>query len=88
MLNEIDAVYEKNLKKRLDNSSQFFLIFLIISIVLVFFSFFILIPFYNFVNLSQRELIKIFLEIPIEKIKFLNSQCENFLTHMQVKYKI
>ena len=85
-LHDINALFKSNLNLRLDTAFKYFLFFLIFSISTLLVAIIISIPFYNYVSFSQRQIVKIFLEIPLEKVKFLCSQSEKFLTEMQVNY--
>ena len=76
--------YVVQLSDSLESNHFKFLIFLMCSIGAMIGVFIMLIPIYNLVLKSQRESVKIFLEIPLDKVKMLFDKCENFLNHLQV----
>ncbi|KAL4470963.1 hypothetical protein ABPG72_013550 [Tetrahymena utriculariae] len=51
-------------------------LFTLVSIILIF-------PFYNMMILSQKQVLQVFLDIPLSKVKKLYIQCETFLTQLQ-----
>ncbi|KAL4506973.1 hypothetical protein ABPG72_001394 [Tetrahymena utriculariae] len=60
-----------------------FILFLILSIVWSLLCFIGLLPFYILVNNSQQQILTMFLDIPIARVKKLFQKCENFLACLQ-----
>jgi hypothetical protein len=60
------------------------LIFLVISAVFSFLALVCITPIFNLVNRNQEEVIKLFLEIPLPKVKQLFTKCEAFSNSLQI----
>ena len=74
--------YVIELQDKLDSNHFKFLLFLLCSLGIMVGVLLMLIPIHNLVLKSQRESIKIFLEIPMIKVKMLYNKCESFINQI------
>lgn len=66
---ESAELYTVDLINLVDDKSSVLLIFLIVSAVFTFLALVCIAPIFNLVNRNQEEVIKLFLEIPLSKVK-------------------
>ncbi len=81
MVTESAELYTKELN---DEQNGILVTFLVVSSVFSFFALVCITPIFNLVNKNQEEVIKLFLEIPLSKVKQLFAKCEAFSNSLQI----
>lgn len=83
-LAESTSLYENSLTKMTDEGTSQFLTFCITAGLLCLLSLIFIWPIFIYVNKNQEDILKLFLEIPLNKVKYLFHKCEQLQNSIEL----